>query len=52
MTNDEHNAVNTLLSFLRASNVVDLVEAYYEKYNNKAPGLLLREQIERVGTVE
>jgi len=48
MTNEEQSAVNTLLSFLRASNVVNLVEAYYEKYDNKAPSSLLKSQIDKV----
>jgi hypothetical protein len=45
---EEWQAVNTLLSFLRSSNVVELVHDFYAQYNNPAPAKLLEEQIELV----
>jgi len=41
----EWDNVNTLLSFLRSSNVVNLVDEYYKQYNNEAPAMLLSDQM-------
>lgn len=40
--------LNTLLSFLRQSNVVTLVDNYYRQYGNDAPGRLLDSQIHKL----
>lgn len=40
--------LNNLLSFLRSSNVVELVRKDYEKYNNDAPAKLIELEIEEL----
>lgn len=40
--------LNNLLSYLRSSNVVSLVNDYYFQYGNHAPGYLLKSQIDIV----
>lgn len=45
---EEYNAINTLLSFLRSSKVVELVKQDNGKHGNLAPSELIRTQIELV----
>ena len=40
--------VNTLLSYIRASDVQELIDAKYAKYNNNAPGNLFKVQVARL----
>jgi hypothetical protein len=48
MSDEERNAVNSLVTYLHSFEVVKLVEAHFAKYNNDAPPQLLREQINEV----
>lgn len=48
MNQREYHEVNDLLSQLRASKVVDLVKAHYQKYDNSAPGAVLEGNIASV----
>jgi len=43
--------LNKLLSQLRASNVRKLVDDFYLKYDNQAPGLLLTETMQKLQTL-
>lgn len=45
ITGKEWDEVNTLLSFLHASDVVTLVEQKNKPFNNTAPATLLAKQI-------
>lgn len=45
ITGKEWDEVNTLLSFLHASDVVTLVEQKYKPFGNTAPSTLLAQQI-------
>ena len=46
---DLYHDVNTLLAYLRTFEVVELVDADFRHYGNKAPSELLRQQIDKVG---
>lgn len=48
ITGKEWDEVNTLLSFLHASDVVTLVEQKYKPFGNTAPSTLLAEQIQLI----
>lgn len=48
MEQELYNDLNTLLSFLRSANVVELVRAHYSTFNNDAPPILLVDQIEKL----
>lgn len=48
ITGKAWNDVNTLLAFLRGSEVAKLVDEHYLKHGNPAPGELLRRQIDKV----
>lgn len=48
MEQELYNDLNTLLSFLRSANVVELVRAHYSIYNNDAPPILLEDQIKKL----
>lgn len=48
MSEEEYQAVNSLLAYLRSFHVVGLVEAHYKVYNNEAPPVLLQEQMNEV----
>lgn len=48
MNNDLYNELNNLLSYLNHSKVVELVDAFYAKYENPAPALLLDDAIKKI----
>ena len=48
MNNDLYNELNNLLSYLNHSKVVELVDAFYAKYENSAPALLLDDAIQKI----